>query len=330
MKDQNASKHSGSGDNITGDKIINNNQRTIHAKTYIENYNVTNIYHKNSTPIPDIYNASIVSIYSDDEVVATGALITSNYIVTTYDNIANLKRLKVTFALREPQTSFEATLIEHNKAHNIALLQIEGEEPFNIPLSTTADFGGEFVACGFDDTDMKWIEGRYQGGLSQSKQQITLEQKPIIANSFSGAPLWDIAKGDISGVMINATTMLPIQKVIDSFKPLQEALRLENSDILSNEMFKDWVWTSSVESADKLQFSVLALVETVLAVSIAFFIWIHYNSYPYIIMGLIATPFFLLQTPKSNHTSLKYFHKLLKFDYINIFKIILISTFILS
>ena len=42
----NSSKHNGSGDNITGDKVIHNNQRNIQADKYIENYHVTKIYKK--------------------------------------------------------------------------------------------------------------------------------------------------------------------------------------------------------------------------------------------------------------------------------------------
>ncbi len=309
---ENSSNHSGSGDNITGDKVIHNNQRTIYAENYYENYNVTNIYHKRDSniSIPDIYNASIVSIYNgDNEVIGSGFLITSNYIITTYENIANFETLNVTFALREPQLQFKAKVVETNSIHNIALLEIESEEPFNIPLVTTADYGQEFVACGFDSQINDWIEGSYKGNLSKSKKQITIDKKSIIANSFSGTPLWDISSGGISGVMIDAQSMIPIQKVVEYFKPLQEALRSENSNILSKEIFKDKVWISSVESADKLQFSVLALVETVLAVSISFYVWFTYDFYWHIIIGLIVAPLFLLRTEKSDNYGLALFEK---------------------
>jgi len=300
------------GDNVAGDKIINNNQRTIHAENYYENYNVKNIYYtkegNKSTPIPKVYNASIVSIHNvDNEIVGSGCLVTSNYIVTTHENIANLDNLKVTFALRDPQTSFEAKLIDSNSTHNIALLKIESEEPFNIPLATTTDYGKEFVVCGFDTQTNSWLEESYKGGLSDGKKQITLKQEPMIAKSFSSAPVWNIAKGGISGVMMDSGLMIPIQKVIETCKPLQEALRNENSDILSKEMFKDWVWKSSVESADRLQFSVLALIETVIAVSISFFVWFSYDFYWHIVTGLVAAPLFFLRTKKSETYALDKF-----------------------
>jgi len=267
--------HSGSeGDNVGRDKNIYNNQRTIHAKNYIENYQVAQIYKKldgsHTITIPDIYNASIVSIHNaNGKIIATGSLVASNYIITTYQNIAYLDNLTITFALRSPQSSFEATLIDFNETYNIALLQIKSDTPFSVPL-ITAHYGEGFVVYGFDTPTGEWIEGEYKGSLANGLWQITIP-KPI-GSGFSGSPIWDFTNGGISGVMNDAHSMIPIQKVIDSFKPLKEALRLENPNILSKEMFKGWVWTSSVESADKLQFSVLALLETVLAVSISFFV----------------------------------------------------------
>jgi hypothetical protein len=309
------------GDNVAGDKIINNNQRTIHAENYYENYNVKNIYYtkegNKSTPIPKVYNASIVSIYNaNNEIVGSGFLVTSNYIITSYENISNLKNLKVTFALRDPQMSFEAKLIDSNSTHNIALLEIESEEPFNPPLTTTAEYGGEFVVCGFDTQTNSWLEGSYKGDLSDGKQQITLEQEPIIAESFSGAPIWDIAKGGISAMILDSGSMIPIQKVIETFKPLQEALRSENSDILSQEIFKDWVWKSSVESADRLQFSVLALIETVLAVSISFYIWFTYDFYWHIIIGLVVAPLYMLRTKKGDIEKIEFLRKVYRYVHI--------------
>ncbi len=219
--------HSGSGDIVRRDKIIYNNQRTIHAKNYIENYHVTQIYKKldgnHAIIIPDIYNASIVSIHNaNGKIIATGSLVTSNCIITTYANIANSDTLTVTFALRSPQTSFEATLIEHNQALNIALLKIESDTPFSIPL-IPAQYGEGFVAYGFDTPNGEWIEGEYKGSLANALQQITT-QKPIYSG-FSGSPIWDIHSGGISGMMNDRDSMIPIAKVLESFAVIDDELK---------------------------------------------------------------------------------------------------------
>lgn len=64
---------------------------------------------------------------------------------------------------------------------------------------------------------------------------------------------------------------------------------MSNKQQDSREMFKDWVWISSVDSVDKLQFSILAFVETLLAVGVSFFVWFYYGFYGHIIIGLLLT-----------------------------------------
>jgi len=85
----------------------------------------------------------------------------------------------------------------------------------------------------------------------------------------------------------------------------------QNGTIFSKEMFKNRVWISSLESADKLQFSILALVETLVAVGVSFFIWIYYGFYWHIVTGLIVSPLFFLRTNESIKANLLLFHKLI-------------------
>lgn len=211
------------------DKSINvghDNLGIINQGDHNTIYQVTNHYHNqhnHSISIPDIYNASIVSIHNaDNQIIATGSLVTSNYIITTYTNISNSDTFTVTFALRTPKSSFEATLIEHDEAYNIALLQIDSDTPFSVPL-ITAHYGEGFVAYGFDTPNGEWIEGEYKGSLANASHQI-ITQKPI-GSGFGGSPIWDIANGGISGVMIDAHSMIPIAKVLESFSIIDDELK---------------------------------------------------------------------------------------------------------
>jgi len=205
--------------------VNGNNDGIINQGDY-NTINVINHYHNTNNQaisIPDIYNASIVSISnSENQIIATGFLVSSRYIITTYQNIATFEQLTVTFALRDPQTSFEAKVIDSNETHNIALLQIDNSEPFTIPL-ITAQYGEGFVVYGFGTASSEWIEGAYKGKLAGGLHQITT-QKPI-SSGFSGAPVWDIANSGISGVMVDALSMIPISKVLESFSVVDDELR---------------------------------------------------------------------------------------------------------
>jgi len=281
-------------------------------------YQVTNHYHNQhnqAITIPDIYNASIVSIHNtDNQIIATGFLVTSNYIITTYQNIAHLDNLTITFALRSPQSSFEATLIDFNETYNIALLQIDSDAPFfiNIIKHQSKETTQPFTTLGFAQKSIKQIEGRAINNFLQIEDSLNL--------SLSGSPLWSTTHNGIMGMMVvedSQASMIPISKIIEAFKPLQEALR-------------NWIWQSSFKSVDRGQISIFAMVETLIAMSIALSLWYYYDTFIHILIGLAIAPFLLLRTEKSTKKGLKLFESIVdKSNHYKLYKALLILTPIL-
>ncbi|MBN2825529.1 MAG: trypsin-like peptidase domain-containing protein [Campylobacterales bacterium] len=230
---------------------------------------------------------AIVSIFSNDgELIGTGFLMTSEYIITSHDTLSKAlddEHLNVTFALRKEPQTFKAKLIETNATHNIALLQIDSDISFSIdiikhqPKETTQ----LITTLVFTQKSIHQIEGRAINNHLQIEDSLN--------PSLSGSPLWSTTHNGIIGMMIvegNQASMIPIATIIEAFKPLQEALR-------------SWTWRSSFKSVDRGQISIFAMVETLIAMSIALSLWYYNDTFIHILIGLAIAPFLLLRTAKS-------------------------------
>lgn len=215
-------------------------------------------------------------------------------------------------------SSYQATSIESNPEDDLALVSVKinkkhpcvqidkrietGDECFTFGFPEAyRDIGDTltFVSEGHNEKFLKFKEGQFESG-------------------FSGAPILNYRTLKVCGVVKRTRDEhfdfiggrgIPISKLFDF-----EGLDIDdNGSIFSKEMFKNWVWTSSVESADRLQFSVLALVETLVAVGISLFFWIYLGVYWHIITGLVITPLYFLRSKKSEEDAIVLFFKFLNF-----------------
>ncbi len=68
-----------------------------------------------------------------------------------------------------------------------------------------------------------------------------------------------------------------------------------------------WRWTSSVASAENLEFSVLAAVESLFAVSLSLFIAWYWQIYTHLVVAVVLAPLLLLRTEASTEMGLRWF-----------------------
>jgi len=66
-------------------------------------------------------------------------------------------------------------------------------------------------------------------------------------------------------------------------------------------------WHSTVESAEKLEFSVLAAVESVCAVSLSLWVAWYFQTYTHLVVAIGLAPLLLLRTDESTRLGLKWF-----------------------
>jgi hypothetical protein len=265
--------------------IINQgDHNSIHQSTH-------HYHHTSQNPdIDPIFYDAIVSIYNEkDEIVGTGVLITSNYILTSSDTIkqSNSDDIKVLFPLQETQSLFQAKIVEQK--NNITLLEIKNNKPFKLPL-TPEDT--QPSSQGFVTYDTQLQRGYYRGS------KLEFETSP---HHPSGLPIWDIATNSLKGISVmqnGKAKIIPIHQIIEDFKPLQKARR-------------DWVWRSSFKSVAQGKISLFAMVETFIAMSIALAIWYYNGTFIHILAGLAIAPFLLLRTPKSTEDGVKLFKKII-------------------
>ena len=66
-------------------------------------------------------------------------------------------------------------------------------------------------------------------------------------------------------------------------------------------------WYSTVESAENLEFSVLAVLESICAVSLSLWLTWYFRSYTHVIVAIVLAPLLLLRTEESTRLGLKWF-----------------------
>jgi hypothetical protein len=79
-----------------------------------------------------------------------------------------------------------------------------------------------------------------------------------------------------------------------------------------------WTFKSNFESVKNDKASVVAIIETIIAISLSIYIWKYYDSFLHIYISLIISPFLLLKTKKSEIEALRLFSKfseLINFEY---------------
>lgn len=68
-----------------------------------------------------------------------------------------------------------------------------------------------------------------------------------------------------------------------------------------------WRWYSTVESAANLEFSILAAVESVCAVSLALWLAWYFQTYTHLVVAVLVAPLLLLRTEESTELGLRWF-----------------------
>ena len=274
-----------------------------------------------------LFQSSIVSLHKPNGlIVGTGFLASSRYILTcghVVNDALNLNEyeippknstVKITFQLRENRNSYEAKLIHfipplknptYGKAEDIALLElnsmgIPAHDLHSIPLIIEEQiFDKDFRVYGFPTDKGEWLKGSYLGVNAYNWIELDIDRHNVIGG-FSGAPIWDNEKNGVSGLMVAGAKnqkayMISMKSILSTFKELKEARRIENTDIFFREIFQGWVWKSNIESVDKLKFSILAFVETLIVVGISLSIWKYYDYFYHIIFGMIIAHLFFFK-----------------------------------
>ena len=70
---------------------------------------------------------------------------------------------------------------------------------------------------------------------------------------------------------------------------------------------KSFRWYSTVESAEKLEFSVLAAVESVCAVTLSLWLAWYFQTYTHLVVAIVVAPLLLLRTEESVELGLRWF-----------------------
>ncbi|CAA6825308.1 MAG: Unknown protein [uncultured Sulfurovum sp.] len=273
-----------------------------------------------------------VKIESDYD-VGSGFFIDKGLIVTCHHVIEDCSPNQLRIIWQGE--TYQALKIESNAKDDLALitLKINKKHPC-VKLDATINPDDRCSFFGFPENHREngMIRNCEHEGATN---KLLAFKKGQFEHGFSGSAILNFETGKVCGV-VNKTRdsysnlggyAIPLIKLTSFLKSKNYEID-DNGSIFSKEMFKNWVWTSSVESADRLQFSVLALVETLVAVGISFFVWFYYGFYWHIITGLVVAPLFFLRTKKSEKEGLLLFEKNINFLIISTFILFFILTFI--
>lgn len=257
--------------------------------------------------------------------VGSGFFIDKNLIATCHHVVKECSASELEIVWQG--NSYQATSIESNPNDDLALVsvKIDTKHP-SVQIDKSIETGDECFAFGFPKAHRELGDTLTFVSEGHNKKFLKFKDGQF-ESGFSGAPILNYRTLKVCGI-VNRTRDeysdlggrgIPISKLFNF-----ESLDIDdNGSIFSKEMFKNWVWTSSVESANKLQFSVLALVETLVAVGVSFYLWFHeIYWHTFSILALVA-PFLFLRTKKSEHEALLFFDK-------NISKIIRIEVIALA
>lgn len=256
--------------------------------------------------------------------VGSGFFIDKNLIATCHHVVKGCSASELEIVWQG--SSYQATSIESNRDDDLALVsvKIETKHPC-VQIDKSIEIGDACFSFGFPEAYREL--GDTLTFVSEGHNEKFLKFKDgQFESGFSGAPILNYRTLKVCGVVKRTRDEhfdfiggrgIPISKLF-GFKGLDID---DNGSIFSKEMFKNWVWTSSVESADRLQFSVLALVETLVAVGVSLYLWIFEGFYYHIVVGLIVAPLFFLRTKKSEKEALIFFNK-----YTELSKDIVINT----
>jgi hypothetical protein len=224
--------------------------------------------------------------------------------------------------------TYKATSIESNPNDDLALisLKIDKKHPC-VQVDKMVEVGDECYSFGYSTKHGDVISFVYEG---EDGERLLKFKDGLFQSGLSGSPILNLKTLKVCGVVKRTRDSefptggrgISISKLF-GFKSLDMD---DNGSIFSKEMFKNWVWISSVESADKLYPSRLAVLETLIAVSFSFYLWIN-GTYWHIITGLIVAPLFFLRTQKGEKTSIVFFNKYIQL--ISKFFLIIITTLIL-
>ena len=254
-----------------------------------------------------------VKIESDYD-IGSGFFIDKGLIVTCHHVIedCSLNQLQIIWQ----GETYQALKIESNAKDDLALitLKINKKHPC-VKLNATINPDDRCSFFGFPENhrDNGMIRNCEHEGTTK---KLLAFKEGQFEHGFSGSAILNFETGKVCGV-VNKTRdsysnlggyAIPLSKLTSFLKSKNYEID-DNGSIFSKEMFKNWVWTSSVESADRLQFSVLALVETLVAVGLSFFVWFYYDFYYHIIIGLIFSPLYFLKVNVSETKALIFFNK---------------------
>ncbi len=250
--------------------------------------------------------------------VGTGFFIADKLIATCYHNIKG--HSKDEHKVYWQGEAYSVTSIEINQDDDLALLEIKIDKKHPIlQIDKSVEVGDECQSFGYSRKNGDVITFEYEGRDGDGRLKF---KEGLFQSGLSGGAILNFRTHKICGIVKskrdNTESValggrgIPISKLFGF-----ERLDIDNNgSIFSKEMFKNWVWTSSVESADRLQFSVLALLETLVAVGLSFFVWIYHGFYWHIVTGLVVAPLFFLRTIKSKKIALSFFKKLNKNEWI--------------
>jgi len=256
--------------------------------------------------------------------VGSGFFIAQGLVATCYHVVEGFSASELTLTWQGK--TYQATSIESNPNDDLALISLKIKEKHPcVQIDKTIELGDECYSFGYSTKSGDVISFEYEGTDGEGLLKF---KGGLFQSGFSGSAVLNLQTLKVCGVVKRTRDSefptggrgIVISKLF-SFESLDMD---DNGSIFSKEMFKNWVWISSVESVKKSQLSILALVETLVLTVISFSMWLD-GIYEHIIIGLIFAPFFFLRTKKSKKEALSFFIQ--KVDTAYYFTYLLIQSF---
>jgi len=221
--------------------------------------------------------------------VGSGFFIAKGLVVTCYHVVEGFLASELTLTWQGK--TYQATSIESNPNDDLALISLKIKEKHPcVQIDKTIELGDECYSFGYSTKSGDVISFEYEGTDGEGLLKF---KGGLFQSGLSGSAVLNLQTLKVCGVVKRTRDSefptggrgIAISKLFD-FKSLDMD---DSGSIFSKEMFKNWVWTSSVESADRLQFSVLALVETLVAVGLSFFVRDNDKNVPFVLSRYIKT-----------------------------------------
>lgn len=211
------------------------------------------------------YQAALVRFYRNGIIVGAGILVAEQYVLTCAHVLTRTatapETVSLDFPFKAAAQKLTGTVVYWKPERDLAGVRLLDAAPAGthpLPFRPSSNYiNGSFRVYGFPEKQPVggWALGNIIGGATEDLVQIQgeTEQGYAIEPGFSGAPVWDVGRGEVIGLARLRDKDRPLAKIgyLIPYRQLIEGLKIGESVSLGTllETYSNDIETASLEGA---------------------------------------------------------------------------------